>query len=258
MSLAACADLVARGDPDRFAATIAAPVAARSRLLPLYAFNLELARAAWGSTEPMIAEMRLQWWRDALEDAARGVVRGHQVMGPLAALMADAGLPGDVLDRMCTARLWDIGREAHADAAALDAYLDDTAGGLMWLAGRALGAPGAAEVGLREAGRAAGLAAYLRAVPELEARGRVPLLDGRRQAVAALAAEGLARLARAQAALRPVLPRGARPALWAGWQTRGLLRLAVREPGRVASGTLHLPELVRRGGLAWRALAGGW
>ncbi|MEQ8366967.1 MAG: phytoene synthase, partial [Roseicyclus sp.] len=62
MSLQACAELVARGDPDRFRATMAAPVDARRVLFPLYAFNIEVSRAPWVTAEPMIAEMRLQFW----------------------------------------------------------------------------------------------------------------------------------------------------------------------------------------------------
>ncbi len=42
MTIQACAELVARGDPLRFRATMAAPLAAREALLPLYAFNLEV------------------------------------------------------------------------------------------------------------------------------------------------------------------------------------------------------------------------
>ena len=70
MTTDACAALVERGDPDRFAAVMAAPVAARTRLWPLYAFNLEVARAPWVTKEPMIAEMRLQWWRDVVAEPA--------------------------------------------------------------------------------------------------------------------------------------------------------------------------------------------
>ncbi|MCR9114839.1 MAG: phytoene synthase, partial [Rhodobacteraceae bacterium] len=43
--LTACAGLVQRGDPDRFAATMAAPVAARAGLFAIYAFNVEVSRA---------------------------------------------------------------------------------------------------------------------------------------------------------------------------------------------------------------------
>ncbi len=84
MSIAACAALVERGDPDRFMAVMAAPVPARARLFPLYAFNLEVARAPWVTQEPMIAEMRLQWWRDTVEAlACGGPVRAHEVVAPL-------------------------------------------------------------------------------------------------------------------------------------------------------------------------------
>ena len=188
MSLEACAALVERGDPDRFAAVMAAPVAARARLWPLYAFNLEVAHAPWVTKEPMIAEMRLQWWRDVV---AEPQARAHEVAGPLHDLIRKAALPVQVLDRMVAARRWDVYKDAFADRTAFDLYLEDTGAGLMWLAAVALGADARAEPQFRAFGWATGLANFLRAVPELEARGRVPLPDGRPAAVRDLAAEGL-------------------------------------------------------------------
>ena len=86
--IAACAALVQKADPDRFAATMAAKPAAREKLLPIYAFNVEVARAPWVTQESMIAEMRLQWWRDALEEIkAGGMVRRHEVVTPLALVL---------------------------------------------------------------------------------------------------------------------------------------------------------------------------
>ena len=141
-----CAALVERGDGDRFAAVMAAPVAARGPLLVLYAFNLEVARAPWVTQEPMIAEMRLQWWRDVVAEAGEGrPARAHEVAGPLAALIRGAALPVAVLDGLIEARRWDVYREPFGDAAQFACYLEDTAGGLMTLAGRALGADQAAE-----------------------------------------------------------------------------------------------------------------
>lgn len=256
MSVEACAALVERGDPDRFAAVMAAPVAARGRLFVLYAFNLEVARAPWVTKEPMIAEMRLQWWRDIVAEAGAGkAARAHEVAGPLSALIREAGLPVEVLDRLVEARRWDVYREPFEDRAAFDAYLEDTGAGLMWLAGRALGAADGAEAALRGIGRAAGLAAFLRAVPELEARGRIPLVDGRAEAVAALAREGLGWIAAARGELRRAGP--ARAASIAGWQAGGLLRLAAAEPARVAEGRLQLSEFARRWGLLRAGLRGG-
>lgn len=252
MMLDACARLVERGDPDRFLAVRAAAPWARELLFPLYAFNLEVARAPWVTQEPMIAEMRLQWWRDVLAEATP---RGHEVAGPLQALIRDAGLPLPVLDRMVAARRWDVWREPFDDAAALAEYLEDTAAGLMWLAARALGAPDAAEAPVRAYGWAAGLANFLRAVPELQARGRRPLPQGAE--VADLARQGLARLEQARAA-RGLVPKGVAPALLAGWQAEGLLRLAVSDPAAVREGRLKLSEFARRGGLLWQAATGRW
>ncbi|PLL13721.1 phytoene synthase [Tabrizicola sp. TH137] len=235
---------------------MAAPVAARGRLFVLYAFNLEVARAPWVTQEPMIAEMRLQWWRDVVAEAAEGrPARAHEVAGPLAALIAEAGLPLPALDALVEARRWDVYRAPFEDGAALAAYLEDTGGGVMWLAGRALGASGADEAALRAAGWAAGLAGFLRAVPELEARGRVPLVDGRPEAVAALARQGLARLEAARQGVRRMGP--ARAATIAAWQAEAILRQAAREPGRVAAGGLGQSEFARRWGLLRAGLRGG-
>lgn len=255
-AIGTCAALVERGDPDRFAAVMAAPVAARGRLFVLYAFNLEVVRAPWVTQEPMIAEMRLQWWRDVVAEAGAGrPARAHEVAGPMAALIGAAGLPQDCLDALIAARRWDVYRDPFEDQAALEAYLDSSGAGLMWLAGVALGAGAADEASLRAVGWAAGLSGFLRAVPELEARGRVPLMDGRPEAVAALARAGLARLEGARAGLRRM--GAARVATIAAWQAAPILRLAAREPGRVAEGTLDQSEFARRWGLLRAGLRGG-
>ena len=87
----ACARTVEQGDPDRFRTVMAAPVTARSVLFPLYAFNVEVARAPWVTQEAMIAEMRLQWWRDALEEIATDAeVRKHEVTTPLGSVLSAA------------------------------------------------------------------------------------------------------------------------------------------------------------------------
>jgi 15-cis-phytoene synthase len=251
MSVAACADLVQRGDPDRFLAVMAAPVGVRAQLFPLYAFNLEVARAPWVTEEPLIAEMRLQWWRDVVGNAASGAAKAHEVAGPLHALIRDFGLPVAVLDRLVAARRWDVHREPHADPAALAEYLEHTAAGLMWLSALGLGAPDRAERAARSYGWAAGAAAYLRAIPDLEARGRHPLPPGMQRRD--LARAGLEKLAEARAD-RKALPKAAAPALLAGWQAERILRQALALPDQPP----QLSEFHRRGGLLWQAVSGRW
>ncbi|MCV6584302.1 MAG: squalene/phytoene synthase family protein [Marinibacterium sp.] len=254
----ACAALVERADPLRFRAAMAAPVAARATLFAIYAMNVEVSRAPWVTQEPMIAEMRLQWWRDVADEiAAGGPVRRHEVATPLAAAIAPELRSdlGPVMDALVSARSWDIYRDPFDDADHFDRYLDATGAGLMWMAAHALGARDAAPV--RAYGQAAALAAWFRAVPELEARGRVPLVDGRADAVAELARRGLGKLAAARAQRRAVPP-VARAAFLPGWQAGALLAQAARDPRRVADGTLGQSGARANLSLGWQAATGRW
>ena len=253
MTINACADLVQRGDPDRFAAVMAAPVGLRARLFPLYAFNLEVARAPWVTKEPLIAEMRLQWWRDVVVEPAR---RAHDVAGPLFDLIHAQGLPVAVCDTLIAARRWDVYHDAFADTAAFTSYLDDTGGGLMWLAALACGANPAAEPAVRAYGWAAALAGFLRAVPVLITRGRHPLIDTQPAALRNLANLGLQRIKIARAGRALVGQAG--PALLAGWQALPMLQQVAADPRVVLQNHIGQSEFARRAGLIWQTYSGRW
>lgn len=252
--LEACAGIVQRGDPDRFVAVMAAPALTRDVLFPIYAFNVEVSRAPWVTQEPMIAEMRLQWWRDALDEIrAKTEFRRHEVMSPLVGILDDESV--DVLESLIEARRWDIYKDPFEDGAHQTRYLEQTAGGLMWVAARSLGACDK-QVAL-DAGYALGVANWLRAIPALEDAQRVPLVDGRSEAVCALAQDGLARLDRARKARKHV-SRAAAPAFLAAWEAGAILKQASQEPGRVAGGALGQSEFARKASLMMRAISGRW
>lgn len=243
----ACAALVDRGDPDRFLAAMAAPVVQRGPLFVLYAFNLELARAPWVTREAIIAQMRLQFWRDvvALEEP-----KAHEVADPLQVLIRD-GLPVGPLNAMIDAREAEIGTSApFEDEAALWRYLEGTAGALMEASVQALGGPQSDAA--RSLGTAQGLANYLLAIPALEAAGRHPLPDGRPESLVSLARQARARLNAARPALRQ-LPRAA---LMAAWRADALLAQVEKAPQTVAQGLLGQSEFARRGSLLMRKLSG--
>ena len=253
MSLAACAAIVQRADPDRFLATMAAPVLVRAKLFPLFAFNIEVARAPWATREPLIAQMRLQWWQDAVEEIAAGKTpRQHEVVGPLAKVMP--GLPLAPFKALIAARQWDIHTEPFAELPEFLAHMDQTSGGLVWLAALALGADPAQEALVRGIGVAAGIANWLTAAPELAARGRVPLVDDSEAALRDLAHYGLELLAAAKGAdFGPAFP-----ALRTCWRTRALLTQVRDDPARVAAGSLGTAEIQRRASLIWRVVSGRW
>lgn len=246
---AACAALVERGDPDRFLAAMSAPLQARAVLFPLYAFNLEVARAPWVTEEAMIAEMRLQWWRDAVDEIGSGKpARAHEVAGPLADVIRSRTLPIDLFDEAIAARRWDIYKDPFEDDAHFAAYLDQTGAHLMWLAAKALGAASDLEEPVRMVGRASALASWFQAIPKLEERGRKPLVDGRPAAIRAMAEDALNTLRTAERAVFGA----AAPAVRAGWLAPPILKQVVANPLRVAAGELGVSEFRRRTSLMIR------
>tara|TARA_R110000868_G_scaffold213257_5_gene463300 strand:- start:11876 stop:12676 length:801 start_codon:yes stop_codon:yes gene_type:complete len=253
--LTACASVVERGDPGRFRTVMAAPVTARMALFPLYAFNIEVARAPWVTQEPMIAEMRLQWWRDALEEIGAGSgIRRHDVVTPLSHRLTPDGAA--LLDKLVEARRWDVWKEPFEDEAQFRGYLDMTSATLLRVGAGMLRA-NLPEAVAADAGFALGLSNWLRAVPELEASGRYPLPDGRPEAVQALAREGLERIDRARRA-RGSVDRAAAPLLFGVAEAQAVLKQAVRAPGAVVSGALAVAPFRERLSLAKAAITGRW
>ena len=158
-------DLVRRHDPDRFFTALFAPPDRRDALLALYAFNHELARAREVAHEPPLVLIRLHWWREVVDGAART----HEVATPLAAAIAAGVLPRGELRAMIDAR--EIEAEPMiATLADWRAYLRATAGGVAVAAACCLGAP--APAAARDLGAAYGAAGVLRAVPALARQGR--------------------------------------------------------------------------------------
>lgn len=252
MSLAACAEIVERADPLRYRCMMAAPAATQDKLLPLFAFNIEISRAPWVTQEPMIAEMRLQWWRDAIEEiGAGGPVRSHEVTDVLSAILLDSDVNPTLLDQMISVRRWDIYRDAFEDREHFDDYIDKTSGNLMWVSTQLLGGGPKMEEDVRNFAYGAGVAAMLQAAPELQSRGRIPLVDGTHSGIKSLSKEALARLYSCHQVGRKIAP-----ALWPGYQAKALLRMAIARPSRVAEGTLELSEFKKNWRLLRRQIVG--
>jgi len=167
--LSTCAEIVRRHDPDRFLTALFAPSEKRETLFVLYAVNHELARAREVVSNPMLALIRLQWWREVAEDARRR----HEVAGPLGEALDEGRLDAaDVLAMI-------DGREAEAEPieteAAFRDYVQATAGGLAVAAGRALGTAGLALEAMRDLGAAYGVTGILRSVAALARQSRCVL-----------------------------------------------------------------------------------
>ena len=166
----ACEETVRRHDPDRYFSALFAPADKRCLLFALYAFYFEVARIAETVHEPMLADIRLAWWREAVEGARAGKPRNHPVVQALAETLATNDLPEEIFERMIAARSFDASQELFADMGALEDYANATSGSIMRLAARVLGAGGTLDELAREAGTAVALAGLLRALPFHAAR----------------------------------------------------------------------------------------
>src|SRR5262245_29281275 len=91
-------DLVRSADRDRFLGALFSPEPGRSDLLALLAFSHELARTRTVTREPMLARIRLEWWREAVAEAAgAGKPRAQPVVESLSETVRRHGLAPQAL-----------------------------------------------------------------------------------------------------------------------------------------------------------------
>jgi phytoene synthase len=170
-----CESLVRDGDPDRFFAGLFAPADKRPHLFALYAFSLEAARVREAVSDPMLGDIRLQWWRDALQGEARGDVRANPVAAALDDTIVRFRLPRSALVDLIDARVFDLYDDPMPTMADLEGYCGETSSVLIRLAGIVLadGAdPGAADAA-GHAGVAYAITGLLRAFPWHARRGQI-------------------------------------------------------------------------------------
>jgi phytoene synthase len=160
-------------DHPRFLSALFAPADRRPGLSALYAFNLEIAKTRAVVREPMMGQIRLQWWRDAIDEIFEGKpVRKHQVVQPLAGAIVRYSLPRVRFDRMIDAREADLEPHPPGTIEAFEAYVADTAGELGELVAQILGADAEKT---RIAAEAYGFAGLLLAIPYRASAGRIDL-----------------------------------------------------------------------------------
>jgi 15-cis-phytoene synthase len=119
-------------EPDRYLAALLAPRSVREDLVALAAFSAELLRVHDIVRDPMMGEIRLQWWRDALQVLARGERTANPIADALGAAMLRHNLAPALLEIPIEARsrelqaATDIGGEGtavEAEAALFSAAL---------------------------------------------------------------------------------------------------------------------------------------
>lgn len=275
--LSPLAALVRRHDPDRFRTALFAPAERREALFALYAFNCEIARVRERVSVPVLGQIRLHWWREAIAEVfAGGPVRRHEVMAPLAAAICAFGLDRAPFETLIDAREADLDDAPPATLAALEAYAEKSSAPLVLLALAVLGVDDAAahEVG-RQVGTGYALAGLIRAMPFRARAGRslIPadlaerigfeprdglalrITPALKAAIAEIAEAAARHLAAARAA-RAVVPRRAVPALLPAVIADRTLRRLARADYDPFDPRLLQPDPLQIWRLAWAATLG--
>ena len=156
---------------DRYLAALLAPREIRADLIALAAFAGEVGRIPAFVSEPMMGRIRLQWWRERIEEGTSG---GHPVAAAIIDAMHRRALPAARLTNLIEAHEDSLDDRPFANDEALFSYLDRIDGALFELAAKITGAsPGPALV--MDGGRAYGLARLLSETPATLAHGRLLL-----------------------------------------------------------------------------------
>ena len=177
----ACAALVRARDRDRFLATLYAPAAVRPALFALHALDLELASVVATTTEAMLGEIRLAWWRESLTKLDAAPPPAQPVLAALGRHALPLGVRGQALEPLEDAFLALLLDERLAGRA-LDDHLERRGGTLF---GACATAVGVAQPSARALGRVWALGQLVR--PGIKAPPIDPD-DARRIAAAALPA----------------------------------------------------------------------
>lgn len=169
-----CETHVRQGDHDAWLSILFAPAAKRPHLHALHAFFLEVAHVRDRAREALAGELRLQWWRDAVEGEARGDVSAHPVAAALIDTIGKCRLSRDVLTEFIEAHRFDVYDDPMSTLHDWESYCENTAAAEIRLASAVL-AERAEPGGITAASHAGAALGVMRQVVDLGRGQRSPV-----------------------------------------------------------------------------------
>ncbi|WP_259779886.1 phytoene/squalene synthase family protein [Aestuariispira ectoiniformans] len=131
--LSRCATIAKEKDSDRFTIAMLAPADKREALFALIAFNHEIAKTGDTVSEPMLGQIRLQWWRESIDECFQDQPRRHEVVIPLHQAIRNHDLPEELFSSLIDKRECDLDNAGFANEEALLQYARATGGNLSEL-----------------------------------------------------------------------------------------------------------------------------
>ena len=170
-------DLVWQADPDRFLSLAFVDEEKARDLLAIFAFNVEVAKTAEVTSEAITGEIRLQWWREAIEEIYAGQPRQHEVVQALYECVSQKEISRHLFDELIDARTFDLYEDPFASEGEQTDYIDRTAGHVVRLACSVLDGGTEDQRLSGQAGKLWGRLGLLRALGFHARRNRTYILD---------------------------------------------------------------------------------
>ena len=245
-----CASLLKERDPTRFRSIMAAPEKLRPYYFVIFALNIEVSRAPYLTKEPLIADIRLQWWLDVLDEIIGGkTVRTHAVATPLSKCISTS--QAKELKKFVLARKWDIHFNEFDSLTELKKYLYETTGILFQVAaGRNVATK---DKYFNDACMAIALANYLTATPELKRVGKLPFAGLSPTEIGDQCSIAMANLKTAKSYMENFTERE-RWVLFTGWKSEKILTKIFRNPNNLESITSKLEKQRMTFTFVWKAI----
>ncbi len=129
-----CALEVKKSDYYRYLCCLFIPESLRWRAFAIYAFNSEIAKIKDVVSEPMMGHIRLQWWRDAIDEIYSGnspKKHKHNISEELYKVISEVKVPKHFFETLIDAREADIDFTGYETIENIEEYLSSTSSTLL-------------------------------------------------------------------------------------------------------------------------------
>ncbi len=163
---------------DDYLVALLSPLAQRADLITLAAYFGDVSRIPLAVTDPNLGEIRLQWWREAIE---QGSGSGHPIADALIDAAARNSWPAVTLLQPLDAHAAELYADPMPSEAAFNSYLSGIGVARLTLQAQCMAVPDTevSRATLHNAGQTLARVKLLRRLPLLMAKGRLPLPSSR-------------------------------------------------------------------------------
>lgn len=163
-----CMDLVRQNDHENFLCTLLLPESIRTTAFAVRAFNSEVARVNDLVSNTTIAQMRLTFWKEAVDKIFKDCPPEHPISKEIHRALKKHKLSKVYFNRLVTSRKTQSSENGFPSLEALEKYSENSVSPIFYLL---LQAAGVQDVNIDHAmshlGKAQGIANALRSVPHL-------------------------------------------------------------------------------------------